>query len=183
MPAAALSDSDRLIISGIVAWLQGAAQSDRANYSRGECAAALQRVLALPSSPSLLPQGSEAKAVVLSLHGGSQFMIDMDSLLRHAESFEDGKIDTDLVRKLILQHQGKETAVAANADTKRLRIAADALRYYASGGHIQSDKLKVANQPYIEPRRRAADALAAIAAEALPVVAASHNADGGTGVA
>jgi hypothetical protein len=65
MPTAALNDSDRLIIGGIVAWLQGASQSDRANYSRGECTAALQRVLA-----SLPPQVGETKAVVADPYRG-----------------------------------------------------------------------------------------------------------------
>lgn len=43
-----------------------------------------------------------------------------------------------------------------------LDIVQNALVYYACGGHIQYDSLGVADQPYVEPGHRAADALAAL---------------------
>jgi len=83
-----LADEDRLIIGSIRDWLKGAAQADRKNYSRGECAEALNRVLA-SAPPSTDAKNSGYELPERKLEYVSPLCPDYPS----EDSFNEGYID------------------------------------------------------------------------------------------
>jgi hypothetical protein len=92
--------------------------------------------------------------------GGSNFMVSMDSLLRHAEAFGNGDISTKVVRDFILQFQPSPTGPQAAGNAGEIN-GKSASQWYVAYCEV-SEKLKAADgcieryTKLIEERRPAA---------------------------
>lgn len=90
----------------------------------------------------VLPDAHAARSVSApSVRPGSAFLVNLDSLLRQAEAFGDGRVSTGAVRELVLGHQGPDEKEAANVEAwSRLNDQAQLWQaVLALAGHWQGE--------------------------------------------